>query len=195
MSAVRAFVAVPLDEATRASLGDEIERLRRAVRHVAWVAPGTLHVTLKFLGDVDEALLGPVAAALAPVAAAVPPFVLVVEGLGAFPSAARARVVWAGTGDGSPVLGRLAGAVDTALTPLGFAPETRPFTAHVTLGRVREPRRVPGLEAALAASPGRSYGAVRVEGLSLMRSELAPGGARYSELRRLPLAGPGVAVP
>lgn len=195
MSAVRAFVAVRLDEATGASLGAEIERLRGVVRDVAWVAPDNLHVTVKFLGEVAEALLGPAGDALAPVAAAAPPFDLVVDGLGAFPSAARARVVWAGTRDGSAALGRLAVAVDAALAPLGFAAEARPFTAHVTLGRVRVPRRVPALETALAAAPGGPYGTVRVERLSLMRSDLAPGGARYRELRRLPLAGPGVATP
>jgi 2'-5' RNA ligase len=118
-----------------------------------------------------------------------------VEGLGAFPSVSRARVVWAGTHDGPPALARLAGAVDTVLAPLGFAAETRPFTGHVTLGRVRQPHRDPALEAAVAAGLGRRYGTVRVERLSLMRSDLGPGGARYSEVRRLPLAGDGVGVP
>jgi len=193
---VRSFVAVLLDEATRVRLGEEIERLRGVTRGVAWVPPDNLHVTLKFLGEVEEARLGRVAEALQGPVAAAAPFGLAVEGVGAFPSPARPRVVWAGTPGGAEELGALARRVEAALAPLGFAPEGRPFAGHVTLGRVREPRRDGALAAAMAASAGRAYGTVRVEWVSLMRSDLGPGGARYSELRRLLLLGArGVGVP
>jgi 2'-5' RNA ligase len=152
---------------------------------VAWTAPDNLHVTVKFLGGVDEARLPEVRAALAR-AATVAAFEATVRGLGAFPSAARARVLWAGA-PGSPAFVRLAEDVDRALAALGFVPEARGFTPHVTLGRVREPGRNPALAEALAAASTHEFGTLRVDRLSLMRSDLSPRGARYTELAALPL--------
>jgi RNA 2',3'-cyclic 3'-phosphodiesterase len=109
-----------------------------------------------------------------------------VSGLGAFPSPARPRVLWAGVAEGAEAAGVLAGRIDAALTPLGFDRERRPFSAHVTLGRVRTPRAQPRLAGALAV--GGPAGRQRVTHVSLMRSDLSPRGARYTELAALPLA-------
>jgi RNA 2',3'-cyclic 3'-phosphodiesterase len=179
---IRAFVAVLLDEATRAALGAQIARLRDEARGVGWVPPDNLHVTLKFLGRVEPARLPAIGAALAGVAAGAGRFDLDVRGLGAFPTPTRPRVIWAGIGRGAEPLAALAGGVERGLAGLGFAPEDRPFSAHVTLGRVREPRRDPALAAALGAGGGRPFGTVRVARLSLMQSHLSPAGARYTEL-------------
>jgi len=113
-------------------------------------------------------------------------FEVEIRGLGAFPAASRPRVLWAGA-PGSPAFTRLAEGVDHALVALGFAPEARGFTPHVTLGRVREPRRDVALTEALEAAAARPFGALRVERLSLMRSDLSPRGARYTELAAVPL--------
>jgi RNA 2',3'-cyclic 3'-phosphodiesterase len=149
------------------------------------VAPENLHVTLKFLGAVDEARLPDVTAAL-DVAASAPAFDVEVRGLGAFPTVSRPRVLWAGA-PGSPTFTRLADEVDRALTGLGFPPEGRGFTPHVTLGRVREPRRNPPLAEALEAAAERPFGMLRVVSVSLMRSDLSPRGARYTELAAVAL--------
>jgi 2'-5' RNA ligase len=109
-----------------------------------------------------------------------------VRGLGAFPSATRPRVVWAGLEDPGGALTALAERVDGCCGRLGFPTESRAFTAHVTLGRVREPRRQPSLADALAQPS--ELGRLRVDRVSLMRSELSPRGARYSELFGAPLA-------
>jgi 2'-5' RNA ligase len=189
VSGVRAFVAVQIDEATRAALAAQIELLRAEAPRVAWVAPANLHLTLKFLGGVDRALLEPLIQALRGTLAAAPGFDVQVHGLGAFPAALRARVVWAGVTVGSADLRALARGVQAAVGPLGFAPEDRPFSAHLTLGRVRAPRRDARLAAVIDAGAGRTFGTVRVGSVSLMKSVLGAGGARYSELARIPLGG------
>ena len=109
-----------------------------------------------------------------------------IRGLGAFPTAGRPRVLWAGA-PGSAAFTRLAEGIDQALAALGFPPEGRGFTSHVTLGRVREPRRDVVLTEALEAAAARPFGALRVERVSLMRSDLSSRGARYSELAAVPL--------
>ena len=110
-------------------------------------------------------------------------------GLGAFPSVMRPRVVWAGVTEGAGMTIELAGRVDEALTALGFAREERAFSPHVTLGRVRQPRRDPSLTEALRDAARSQFGRIRVTGASLMRSELSPRGARYSELAAVGLGG------
>jgi 2'-5' RNA ligase len=157
------------------------------------VAAGNLHVTLRFLGQVDPARLSDIEAALTAAVALEPSFDLHLGGLGAFPGASRPRVLWAGVARGAAELGRLAASVDEGLARAGVPREARDFAAHVTLGRVREPRRNPALAAALVAAERRELGRVRVERVSLMRSDLSPRGARYTELRGLPLRGTGSA--
>jgi 2'-5' RNA ligase len=179
---VRAFVAILLDAATRAALGAEIGRLQAAAPRVAWVDPAGLHVTLKFLGEVGDARTAEIGAALAGAAAGASPFELEIRGLGAFPTLARPRVVWAGAAAGREACVDLAGRVEAALGPLGFAPEARPFSPHVTLGRIREPRRDATLAALLARGVATAFGRVRIASLSLMKSELSPRGARYTEV-------------
>lgn len=152
------------------------------------MAPDNFHLTVKFLGAVDTGRLPDVERALGEAVAEMSPFTLTLRGLGAFPSAARPRVIWAGTADGAAELAAVAARVERALSPLGFPTEDRPFSAHVTLGRVRTPRRNPRLAQALAASAGVELVRVPVERVSLMRSDLSPRGARYSELAGHPLA-------
>ena len=109
-------------------------------------------------------------------------FDLAIEGLGAFPSLTRSRVVWAGASGGREPLVGIAARVERALADVGFPPEERAFSPHVTLGRVREPRRNPELAAAIAAAATRRFGVHSVGAISLMRSDLSPRGARYTEL-------------
>ena len=143
IAGVRAFVAILLPDTVRAALGVEIERLRAFGRNVSWVAPDNLHVTLKFLGNVEPARLDDAVSALTVAAAVVAPFELAIVGLGAFPSPTRPRVLWAGLADGAGAAAKLARSVDSALAGHGFPPEDRPFAGHITLGRVREPRGIP----------------------------------------------------
>jgi len=161
--------------------------LRPQATGVAWVGADNLHITLKFLGGVEDTRLSDVAGAVG-AAADVRAFDVELRGLGAFPTPTRPRVIWAGAA-AAPAFAELAAGVDRALGALGFPPEARGFTPHVTLGRLREARRDPALAAALTAAATRPFGMLGVARLSLMRSDLSPRGARYTELHGWPLAG------
>jgi 2'-5' RNA ligase len=180
---------VHLDADTRAALATAAAELKRHTEAlpVSWVAPENFHVTVKFLGHVDDARVQRVIEALHTAARGHAPFDLEVRGLGAFPSTTRARVLWAGLTCGTAALGTLAASVEDALAPLGFAREDRPFSPHITLARVREPRRAPELAEALSVASGRRFGRVAVPEIALMRSDLSPRGARYTTLASISL--------
>ena len=186
---VRTFVAVHLDPSTRAALATASAELRAHAGElpIAWVAPENFHVTVKFLGGIDEGRVPAVIDALRAAAAGRRAFDVEIRALGAFPSPTRPRVLWAGVAEGGEPLGALAAAVEDALAPLGFEREARAFAAHVTLARVREPRRAPALAAALGAAASRRFGRVTIDHIALMRSDLSPRGARYTPLSTVPL--------
>ena len=174
----------------RARFADEIARLRGLSRSVAWTVPENLHITLKFLGPIELTQRALVATALARLASGVAGFGITLRGLGAFPTLTRPRVIWGGVDQGAHALTALADAVEQALTPLGFTAEER-FVPHVTLGRVRQPRRDPVLTEALALAATRDFGGVHVDRIALMRSALSPKGARYDELATWKLSRDG----
>ncbi|MGH6954341.1 MAG: RNA 2',3'-cyclic phosphodiesterase [Alphaproteobacteria bacterium] len=186
MGDIRAFVAILLPEAIRARLGAEARALAGIASGVVWVPEPNLHLTLKFLGSVAEGRVPAIANALGS-AAGLPAFDLELRGLGAFPTPDRPRVLWVGVGPGAAAGAALAARVDAGLAALGFPAETRPFASHVTLGRVRTPHRNPGLAEHLRRAGDRDFGRVRVAAVSLMRSQLSPAGARYTELAVLAL--------
>jgi 2'-5' RNA ligase len=136
---MRAFLAIELPDDARAELARAQARLRQALGDaVGWTPEGNWHLTLAFLGETD--LADAVAKAVRPVCAAAAPLDLALGPLGRFGD----RVLWAGLeGPGVPGLVALAGALQAALVPLGFAAEERPYSPHVTLGRVRDDRRGP----------------------------------------------------
>jgi 2'-5' RNA ligase len=175
----------------RRRLAAAVDFLRPIVNDVAWVAPDNFHLTLKFLGPVDSERLVTLTEVVGSAAAACAPFKLEFGGLGAYPSPARPRVLWAGLTTGAEAAAALATRVDEAVATLGFKREARTFSPHVTLGRVRQPHAQPRLREALAAT--RVLGTVEVARVSLMRSDLSPRGARYTELAasRLGSAGAG----
>jgi 2'-5' RNA ligase len=183
---VRSFVAIGLAEPARSAVTDYLDGLRSTTGGVAWTRAENLHLTLKFLGDVERDRVAALADRLGALAAATPPFSLRVAGVGAFPSLARPRVLWVGVA-ASP-LASFADAVELVCRAAGFPAEARPLRPHVTLGRVREGNRrgVPEL-GFLARDGGREFGASPVADLVLFRSELGSGGARHTPLARLPL--------
>jgi len=180
---IRAFIAVDLPDDVRDAIGDAQARLKRAHTgvKVSWTKVENLHLTLQFLGYVEEEAVEKIRAGLATVADDHVPFELLVAGAGAFPDEGRPRVLWVGCGD-TGKLKALAQSVRAAMQPLGFQPEHREFSAHLTLGRVKHPRPDAALTRALDSIKNEGFGAMRVEAIHLYQSELHPDGSIYSKL-------------
>jgi 2'-5' RNA ligase len=182
---VRLFVAIDVPEKVRDAIeSDVVAPLRDHVPDARWTRPEGRHLTLKFLGNVVDDRVGGVSAAVASAAIGHQSFECALTVFGGFPNLGRPRVLWIGVGRGAAEAAALAGDVETALEPLGFAREGRPFRCHLTLARFREPRVVELPPVAVEAA-----GFV-VEDVVLFESRLHPRGARYFAIERFPLSSP-----
>jgi 2'-5' RNA ligase len=193
---IRAFIAIELPESVRAAVAGAQARLKRAPTglKISWVKPGNVHLTLQFLGYVEEPAVAKIRSALDGVAGAHAPFEVRVAGAGAFPNERRPRVLWVGCEDAEGRLKALARAVQEAMARLGFAAEQREFSPHLTLGRVKDPRPDAALTRALDCIKQESFGTMRVEAIDLMQSQLHPEGSIYSKLSSHALRGCGATV-
>ncbi len=188
---IRAFVAVPIEEGVvrRRLLG--ARSLLPPLQGLRWIPEGQLHFTIRFLGEIEEERVSAARTATATAAAAVSvPFRLALEGLGSFPPRGPARVLWAGCGEGAGALTALARAVEEAFALEGFPREDRPFSPHLTLGRVKDPGSGQRLSRVLATVPSEPFGEVLVSTLVLFRSDLTTRGPDYTELFRAAIESP-----
>lgn len=183
---MRLFVAVNLPADVRRAAWQAAAPLRAADLPVKWVGEDGLHITLKFLGDVDGGRLAEVGAALEQACAGARSFPLEVGGFGAFPTDDRARVLWLGC-EAAPPLELLQDALERAFAAIGFPVEGRPFRPHVTIGRARKDLRS-GVRGAGSLLADLAYAdAFTVDSIDLMESTLTPAGARYSVRKAVPL--------
>jgi 2'-5' RNA ligase len=181
---IRAFIAIEIPEDIRAAIAEAQGRLKRArvgVK-VSWTKVDNVHLTLQFLGYIEEGAVTKIGAALDPIAAEHAAFELAVRGAGAFPDERRARVLWIGCDDPDGRLKRLGQAVQAAMQSLGFEPERREFSAHLTLGRVKFPKPDAALTKALDSIKNQAFGTMRVDAVHLFQSQLHPEGSIYSRL-------------
>jgi 2'-5' RNA ligase len=197
----RLFVALDPPEPVRRRLAALAVELRRAAGRAAdeirWVEPEKIHLTVQFLGAVPEERVPAVEEAVRAAAAAARPLSLAVRGAGGFPNARRPRVVWAGlAGDVAP-LAALAEDLGRRLAPLGFPPEERAFSPHLTLGRARDRRGAPGMAGALARVAHGDGAPWRAAELVLIESHLSPKGPRYEPVARFALlaSAPSASAP
>ena len=194
---MRVFAAVELPEELRARVAAAARELLAGIRAAKPVAAENLHVTLRFVGDVPGRAAGEQAGALAELCgaigtatASVAPSVAELRGFGAFPNARRPRIVWAGIDDPSGVLAALEGAISSRLEGLGYVRESRPYSAHLTVARLREGARDLGpLSVRLADSQREppAFGGFPVKSVTVFDSELGRNGSRYTALACFPL--------
>lgn len=193
MQPIRTFIAIELNDALHHALADVQARLKRdaIARAIRWVAPENIHLTLKFLGDVDAAHIPALERAIARVCNEVAPFTLTISGAGAFPNTRKPNVIWVGARGQVEIAARLAEQIDAACATLGFAREERAFTPHLTLGRVKRdasPSERQRLGALIESARIGDVGELRVERVAVMKSDLTPAGSVYTRLAECALA-------
>jgi len=189
---IRCFIAVELDEGIRRGLAKLQSRLGRALGSnesmIKWVRPQNIHLTLKFLGEVDDHFLPDICAAVSEAAQTFAPFDFEVGNCGCFGSAGSARVLWVGIAGGNENLAALAQAVDDNLGVLDFPPERRKFSAHLTLARIRNVKIGRAVRAVVDDLAPFSLGSQNVTELTVFQSELSRSGPTYTALHHAALA-------
>ncbi len=201
---IRAFLAVELSEDVRArvtriqqDLKSQFTREMPRAVHISWVHPASIHLTIKFLGDTDEQIIEPLREALAGGFKDQRAISIPLERLGGFPSSQAPRVLWVGAAerwrqsDGAQCLIGLHQAVEGSCESLGFAPDSRPLSPHLTLARIKAGGREFGQILAASAVLDRplSLGVLAVESVALIKSDLRPTGSVYTKLWDVRLRG------
>ncbi|MFQ5946030.1 MAG: RNA 2',3'-cyclic phosphodiesterase [Anaerolineae bacterium] len=187
-------MAIELSPELKQTLSSIQEALRAQLHDgsVGWVRPEGVHLTLKFLGEVARDRIPEIGLEIEAAARDADRFKVFLQDLGGFPSVRSPRVVWVGVREPTGTLAQIQKRIETELESAGFPRENRPFSPHLTIGRVRgqatEPRR--RLGRVLEASALAPEGEMEIEKISLMRSQLHPSGARYTQLAEAKLRSP-----
>ncbi|MBI5102337.1 MAG: RNA 2',3'-cyclic phosphodiesterase [Nitrospirae bacterium] len=181
---LRCFIAVEIPAELKAAIGGLIEALKSSGADVKWARPENIHITLKFLGNTPDTKLEGINNALARKLSHYRPFYIKITHTGYFPSGRHPRVIWIGLEE-SETLVRIYEAVEEGMSELGFKPEDRKFSPHLTIGRVRS--QVKMKELLNKMNEMRSYlsGGLEISGVVLMKSELKPMGPEYERLAEI----------
>lgn len=192
---IRTFIAAELDPKLKKALATMQDSLKQALHRLApagrvqWVRVESIHLTLKFLGDIEETQVENILQLLREAARDRAPFSVQVEGLGVFPDLRVPRVLWVGLSGDAKRLIQLAHSIDTTLAPLGLLPEPKPYSPHLTLARVKEGAL--NIGKALVDSgvmrESQLMGKLSIDAVALIKSQLTPSGSIYSRLGQIPL--------
>jgi len=183
---MRCFIAIDFPEDVKRAINEVILKVRDMGGVVKWVSPGNMHLTLKFLGEVKDETARDIQKSLSSVCSGHKPFSIYIRGAGAFPDFRSPNVLWAGI-EASPELEGLFMDIDRAVAEFGFERETRRFSPHLTIGRVKDKRGIEPVMKVLSEFKGRSFGTVEAKEVLLMKSVLKPAGAEYSRIGVSPL--------
>ena len=190
---VRVFIALPIPPPLKSELERVVQYLADQVPvGVRWVGVDGIHLTLKFLGNINPTRIEDITEAMRRASLTYSHFSLHMSGLGTFPNERRPRVIWAGVQGDLELLGKLQAGIEAEVSGLGFPRENRPFSPHLTLGRVRDQsagsERL-GIGAAISNYSVDPTEPWLVQSVRLVQSNLGPGGATYSDLASVPLVG------
>jgi len=185
MEQIRSFIAVELPEEIKTRLEQLEAQLKSETQtRVKWVDPNSIHLTLKFLGNIDAGRTGEITRVMEEAVKGIPPFRLSVKDLGVFPNVRRVQVAWVGLSGEVDRLRQLQQRLESSLEQLGFAAESRAFTPHLTIARIRDQASPDERQrfGQLITSTSFEAGEISVDAISLMRSQLTRQGAIYSRL-------------
>ncbi len=186
MEQIRSFIAIELPEELKLGLTQLEAQLKLGEQPwVKWVDPYSIHLTLKFLGNIAVDRTGEVTRVMEEAVQGISPFHLEVKDLGVFPNLRRVQVAWVGISGEVDKLSQLQKYIESALAPLGFAPESRPFTPHLTLARLRDRASLDERQRfgqLIASTRFETAYTIEVDAISLMRSQLTREGAIYSRI-------------
>ncbi len=185
---IRAFIAFHLPENVRKHIRDLQDHLRSGGLHLRWVAPENIHLTLKFLGDINPSDTERIAQAMSQSVQETSRLHLGAKGIGVFPTVRKARVLWIGLSGDTHELIQLQNRLDDRLSDLGYEKESRPFKAHLTLARAKESPDPKELVQAMEKFASFASPDFSAEELILWQSQLKPSGAVYTKLRSVFLA-------
>jgi 2'-5' RNA ligase len=185
MAAVRTFIAINMVGSLHKTLGEVIDKFSSSNASVKWVEPHNAHLTLKFLGNVEEARLTEVFAACEKAAKGFKPIDIEVRAVGCFPSMKRPRVVWLGIEKGADAVKQLQQQVENELERIGFPREEKDFKVHLTIGRVKGQQGMSRLCGLLEEERNVFIGSMRAEKLSVMKSQPLSSGPVYTEIKAI----------
>lgn len=188
---MRAFLGIGLPAGVRDAVASAMARFSGLHAPVAWTAPGNLHITLIFFGEIDPERVTRIVPELRAVASGTGPFSLAAEGAGAFPGTRNPRVLWVAILEPLELVRQLQQNMQNALSGAGVPREDRPFHPHITVGRVRGALPPAWGERFVGEFSGRRFGVVPVSSFTLFESRPGPGGVVYAPLSEFRLGGPG----
>lgn len=188
MQTIRSFIAIPIAAPIRKAAAQLVDRLKTPDDRMKWVPNENLHLTLKFLGDVENVEIPRVCEVVRRCCEPVAPFRVAFQGAGGFPTADRPRVVWAGISEGGDSLIPLVASLEKELAELGFKPEPRDYQPHLTLGRTRggSRRGAPETAERIAENADVDLGAMQADAVCLFASYLDKHGPTYHVMDTIP---------
>lgn len=185
---IRLFISVELPDGIKDRLAELISELKRSGAGIKWVKPQNLHLTLKFLGWVEDSQVDEIIELSAKSVAGAGSFKARFEGLGTFPGGKAPRVIWVGTAEGGGALCKLAKDLEKNMSEAGFRKEERAFKPHLTIGRVKERKGLAKLTKQIGGIKDAGFGEVLVDRINVMKSTLAPNGPVYENLKEVKLS-------
>jgi 2'-5' RNA ligase len=184
---MRIFISVELPDEVKKNITELINELKLTEAGVRWVETKNLHITLKFLGWVDDKKLNDVIDLATRAAGGSGSFKAKFEGIGTFPPGKAPRVIWAGIVEGGDKLERIADALEKHFSGAGYRSEERGFSSHITIGRVKDNRGVDKLKEKMSGFERSNFGEMKVDQIAIMRSTLTPHGPVYEIIREVKL--------
>ena len=183
---IRCFISVTLPDDVRRPMADLIAELKKTKPDVSWVPAENIHLTLKFLGNIDDSLIPLIKERITKKLSHYNAFYIKIVGVGCFPSERRPRVLWIGV-ERSDLLNSIQKDMEAEVEEFGFAPEDRPFSPHLTFGRVRSQRGIAEMLRRVTEFRTADFGLVEVKSIHIMKSDLKPTGAEHTSIAAIPI--------